>query len=138
MRDGSASQYSGRPMADDGQQEQRPPQGAVEARALEDLVVEVRLAVGRELDLGGDLGAAGADVDGDVPDEADHHEDGDHGADGLHRAGGQHGWEQLEHVSVTPAHAVGAFGLLPRGVRADRRTDDDRAGVDADRAARRR
>ena len=75
----------------DRHQDEPGAEGTGEPRALERLVVVVGLAVGRQLDLGGDLGSTGADVDDDVGDEADPGDHRDHHADCLHRAGRQHG-----------------------------------------------
>ena len=57
-RFGSSTQYSGRPMTIDDEQQHAEQLDALEAPALQHLVVVVRLAVGGQLDLGADLRAA--------------------------------------------------------------------------------
>ena len=97
----------------DRHQDEPGAEGTGEPWALERLVVVVGLAVGRQLDLGGDLGSTGADVDDDVGDEADPGDHRDHHADCLHRAGRQHGREEKDQLSDPPRCRRSAGLRLP-------------------------
>ena len=78
---------------DDRGEDQTAGQRLVETGAFELLVVVVRLAVRRELDLRTDLGSALAEVDEDVAHHTDAGDDRDDDADRLHRGGAHHGPE---------------------------------------------
>ena len=100
--------------------DQRPVLHGVQATAFELLVVEVRLAVGGELDLGADLGLGLADVGQEPEDEADENDEDDDERDAL--LNGLGGRASV----VTAADAVRTLGLLAGGVGADRWPADDR------------
>jgi hypothetical protein len=75
---------------DDEQADETEGEGAVELRALELLVVEVGLAVRRQLDLGSDLGLALPDVDPRVGERDDDRGEEDDAPDRGLGAGQQH------------------------------------------------
>ena len=79
----------GKADGDDRHHDQAESRARGRAAALELLVGEVGLAVGRQLDLGADLLTTRADVDDDVDDEADHDQDRDQDADAAIDADGE-------------------------------------------------
>ena len=99
---GFGEPVQGKADGDDGHEAEGAEKGSVELAALELFVVEVGLAVGRDLDLRAGLGAAGADVDEHVDNEADRDQHRDDHADGLDRAGSQHDREQGHHRQSCP------------------------------------
>ena len=132
---GSSTQYSGQDDGDDRGEQQRPAQHALEVAALELLVVEERREV-----LGRLLLRLAPDAEHLVADDPDDHRDRDDVDDDEDRAEGQ----GQDHVRLFESswsngrfgvvrrvsHARRSLGALAGGVGADRRADDDGAGVD--------
>ena len=119
-RAGSKIQYSGRPITDHDEQQHAEQLDALEAAALQRLVVEVRLAVGGQLDLRADLLARRSGVEEGVDEEAD---DDDRASMSQAMRRGRQGDASM---LTSAGDAVRALGLLAGRVGADRRPGDDR------------